>query len=411
MKNLLLLIISIAFISCDPTIVRDEDLPSLKQEAADGNHRAISAIVGWGSYTGLSEDTLKAYEEILLEHGNEYALDRQTNGLHPDWYRDEKREKEERELFKWLTFGAEHGCPEYMVRLGEYYLNPAHPDQELATYWYQRAADSLNYNARMAFIKWNDSEMLLDRASKGFAEQWKMKSKDYTIIGKISTSVVRFATGFAIGSFSVLFSSETWWQGFIGIAVMILGLVLLVLIYVMSRKYTREASSISSLPILFSCFYGVINGFASWFGHAYSIGRFVRVAGMYSSVSDWCIYGSWIWLVGFLLTLAYGAYKVQESGSNTIIYILLMIGSSFFCYIASMMITVVFIVLFAFVLAIQLFIATASDKSPAPKHYTDRDAYCDRCSYYNGFSHTCSRTGEDLSGSNYRACPWFIGEE
>lgn len=350
LKIIQIMVVALMLTSCDLTHVREKDLPLLKEEAVAGNLRAKKALVRT-SRSGLPEATLKSYETDLLEIGDKDILDRKMKrfGI--------MEEADNANNLKWLIYGAEHGNSDYMVQLGEYYRDAQHPDQEKATYWYRRAADSLNLDARMAWIKWRGGEQLLDRPSRAFAEQWKVKAKDSNLFGRISCSIGKFGWNFLIGSFSVLFSKSYWWHGIIGLIIMLSGLLLLFGVCNLSVNYVEEAGFVTCLPIILSCLYGLVNGLASFGEEGYYIGRFERQAGMCGTLSDLCIYGTWIWLLGFFITLAISVSLVSRKQGNVVAYILFAILGSFICYIASMMAVIIFMILFVVAMAFLLYFA------------------------------------------------------
>lgn len=344
LKMIPIMVVALMLTSCDLNHVREKDLPLLKEEAVAGNLRAKKALV-CTSRSGLPEATLKSYETDLLEIGDKDILDRKMKrfGI--------MEEADNANNLKWLIYGAEHGNSDYMVQLGEYYRDAQHPDQEKATYWYRRAADSLNLDARMAWIKWRGGEQLLDRPSKAFAEQWKVKAKDSNLFGRISCSVTKFVWNFFIGTFSVLFSKSYWWHCIIGLFIMIMGLILLFVIFNNSFDYAEDVGFVTCLPIALSCLYGVINGIAYFYDKEFYMCRLERQAGMFGALSDLCIFSTWIWLLGFLVTLAIGVAMVSHNHKNIVVYILFTIVGSSLIYIASMFAFFVFI----FVLAYFLF--------------------------------------------------------
>ena len=338
MRHFFLLMMVLILSSCRLDSVREKDLPLLQEEAAVGNLRAKRALVITPLKSGIPNKTLNSYKKDLLAVGDEAIIKREIGIFGLDT-------EDEAEDMKWVIYGAEHGNSDYMVQLGEYYREARHPDQKKATYWYRRAADSLNYDARMAWIKWRDGEQLLDRPSRAFEEQWKVKTMDYSIIGRVSCSISSFCWKFFVGTFSVLFS-KNWWQGIIGLIVLLLGLALLIGVFPLASNYVEDVGFPTCLPIIISSLFGIINGFADFIDEGYNIGRFGREIGMYGTISDICVYSTWIWAVGTLFTLAIGCIMVSSKNKNIIGYVLFSIGGSIICYIASMMAVVAFMILF-----------------------------------------------------------------
>lgn len=378
-QPILLLLLAIVSWSC--TDLRPQDIRRLTTSAEKGDLDAMHIVYlhqGHQSEKLVDDETFKRYEQTLLEHGFHKVIERQRL--------KEKQASDDDDCgfqdqgisyvdYKWMVYGAEHGSVPDMVKLGEYYHNGQTEEAEevaaeKAFQWTRMAADSGSALAKMRLLRWQDEAIYMPtRSFRAGAEGWTV-AREGNLIARLTSWTIYFVSTYVADIFVFLFSSSTWWQSLLGLLVLI---AVFSGIYLFPMYITDAIHGRGHWPMLWTMVYGGVNGLVMviiefggimngyWVYQdnyiAMNVGRFFSTPLSYSFFSDFCIWASWIWLIGLIGIFVYLIFTNLLRGEKPWADLLVILASMIMGYFYGAALTLLAIVvaaIYAFFFAFSL---------------------------------------------------------
>ena len=303
--------------------VTDGDKPKLIEEAKTGNLRAIEHV---HHYCDVPDDVKQEYEKILLENGNAYILNRK--------YVDEARNHSTKDADnkirrKWALRGAELGNVDDVLWLYEHADN-----QEDKLKWKQLLIDK-GYGISPEVTDDKKNAHLFDFSHLLVKHLWNFCA-DGTWFAKVNVVLSHLVSHTVVSSVAMFFQPN-WWEGLIGIAILIAFLVFAFKAIFSHKGFVQEWNGSYkqwAFPFLWNMLYATLNGgiiiicmigslTGSWWTDipdgVLNIGSFSRIPGTSSLNVDAAILFSWVWLIGMVGYLLYFVYNNYDKDKNELL--------------------------------------------------------------------------------------------